>query len=64
MVIFGDIKYTVDTLTLRRLMSYIYDISRLRVNNLTLILLTWRKNGELLIMPANSRWDLIQGFKG
>jgi len=22
---------------------YIYDISRLRVNNLTLILLTWRK---------------------
>jgi len=63
-VIFGDIKYTVDTLTLRRLMSYIYDISRLRVNNLTLILLTWRKNGELLIMPANSRWDLIQGFKG
>ena len=20
--------------------------------------------GELLIMPANSRWDLIQGFKG
>ena len=23
--------------------SYIYDISRLKVNNLTLILLTWRK---------------------
>ena len=22
------------------------------------------KNGELLIMPANSRWDLIQGYKG
>ena len=34
-------------LTLRRLMSYIYiyiyDISRLRVNDLTLILLTWSK---------------------
>ena len=32
-------------LTLRRLMSYIYvyDISSLRVNDLTLILLTWRK---------------------
>ena len=38
-------------LTLRRLMSYIYiyiyiyiyDISSLKVNNLTLILLTWRK---------------------
>ena len=28
------------------------------VNDLTLILLTWR-NGEL-IMPANSRLDLIQ----
>ena len=45
----------IPKLTLRRLMSYIYvyiyiyiyiyiyDISRLRVNNLTLILLTWRK---------------------
>ena len=42
---------------------YIYDISRLRVNNLTLILLTG-ENGELLIMPANSRWDLIRGLKG
>jgi len=42
---------------------YIYDISSLKVNNLTLILLTW-KNGELLIMPANSRWDLIRGLKG
>ena len=42
---------------------YIYDISSLRVNDLTLILLTWRK-GELLIMPANSRWDLIQRLKG
>ena len=36
---------------------YIYDISSLRVNDLTLILLMWR-NGEL-IMPVNSRWDLI-----
>jgi len=41
---------------------YIYDISSLKVNDLNLILLTWR-NGELLIMPVNSRWDLIQ-FKG
>ena len=41
---------------------YIYDIRSLRVNDLTLILLTW-KNGEL-IMPANSRWDLIQHLKG
>ena len=41
---------------------YIYDISRLRVNNLTLILL--RENGELLIMPANSRWDLNRRLKG
>ena len=30
-------------LTLRLLMSYIYDISSLRFNDLTLILLTWRK---------------------
>jgi len=22
------------------------------------------ENGELLIMPANSRWDLIRAFKG
>ena len=22
------------------------------------------ENGELLIMPANSRWDLIRGLKG
>jgi len=42
---------------------YIYDISSLRVNDLTLILLTW-KNDELLIMPTNSRWDLIQHLKG
>jgi hypothetical protein len=42
---------------------YMYDISSLRVNDLTLILLTW-KNGELLKMPANSRWDLIQCLKG
>jgi len=42
---------------------YICDISRLKVNNLTLILLMW-KNGELLIMPTNSRWDLIRGLKG
>jgi len=42
---------------------YIYDISSLRVNDLALSLLTW-KNGKLLIMPANSRWNLIQGFKG
>ena len=33
----------VKLLTLRRLMSYIYDISCLKVNILTLILLTWRK---------------------
>ena len=35
----------VRVLTLRRLKSYIYiyDISSLKVNNLTLILLTWRK---------------------
>jgi hypothetical protein len=43
--------------TLRLLMSYIYDISSLKVNDLTLMLLTWR-NREL-IMPAKSRWDLI-----
>jgi len=38
---------TFGRLTLRLLMSYIYiyiyDISSLRVNDLTLILLTWRK---------------------
>ena len=33
----------VKLLTFRLLMSYIYDISRLKVNDLTLILLTWRK---------------------
>ena len=33
----------IPVLTLRQLMSYIYDISSLKVNNLTLILLTWRK---------------------
>jgi len=42
---------------------YIYDISRLRVNDLTLILLTWTKC-ELLIMPTNRRWDLIRDLKG
>ena len=42
---------------------YIYDISSLRVNDLTLILLTWRK-WWALIMPPNSRWDLIQSLKG
>ena len=36
-------KRLMDVLTLRLLMSYIYDISSLRVNDLTLILLTWRK---------------------
>ena len=40
-------QYPLLSLTLRRLMSYIYiyirDISSLKVNNLTLILLTWRK---------------------
>jgi len=41
---------------------YIYNISRLRVNNLTLILLSG-ENGELLIMPANSRWDLIRRLR-
>ena len=43
---------------------YIYDTSSLKINNLTLILLTWKKNGELLIIPANSRWDLIRDLKG
>jgi hypothetical protein len=42
--------------------SYIYDISSLRVNNLTLILLTWRKwwasNASKEQMGFNS------GFKG
>ena len=50
-------------MTLVYIYIYIYDISSLRVNDLTLILLTWR-NGELLIMPANGRWDLIQSLKG
>jgi len=44
---FFDYKKLCDLLTLRRLMSYIYiyiyDMSSLKVNNLTLILLTWRK---------------------
>jgi len=52
-----------DLETSRMVAPYIYDISHLKVNNLTRILLTWRKC-ELLIMPANSRWDLIQAFKG
>jgi hypothetical protein len=41
---------------------FIYDISSLRVNDLTLILLKWRKC--TLIMPANGRWDLIKLLKG
>ena len=52
-----------DLETSRMGVPYIYDISSLKVNNLTFILLTW-KNGELLIMPANSKWDLIRGLKG
>ena len=43
-------------------MFYIYNISSLRVNDLTLILLSG-ENGELIV-PANSRWDLIQRLKG
>jgi len=50
-----------DLETSRIVAPYIYDIRSLWVNNLTLILLTW-KNGEL-IMPENSRWDFIQGLK-
>jgi len=41
---------------------YIYDISRLRVNNLTLLLLTWRKR-----TPNNaSKWQMgfNSAFKG
>ena len=52
-----------DLETSRMVAPYIYDISSLKVNSLTLILLTWRK-WWALIMPANSRWDLIQAFKG
>jgi len=52
-----------DLETSRMVAAYIYDISSLKVNNLTLILLTWRK-WWVLIKPANSRWDLIQAFKG
>jgi len=42
---------------------YIYDISSLRVNNLTLILLTWRKWGA----PNNASKEQMgfnSGFKG
>jgi len=42
---------------------YIYDISRLKVNDLTLILLTWRKWRA----PNNaSKWQMgfNSGFKG
>ena len=43
----GGNKLSLSSLTLRLLMSYIciyiYDISSLMVNDLTLILLTWRK---------------------
>ena len=42
---------------------YIYDISRLRVNNLTLILLTWRK----WLAPNNAsrqQMGFNSGFKG
>jgi hypothetical protein len=35
--------YAIGILTLMLLMSYVYDISNLRVNDLTLILLTLRK---------------------
>jgi len=42
---------------------YIYDISSLNVNNLTLNCYRG-ENGELLIMPANNKWDLIRGLKG
>jgi hypothetical protein len=41
---------------------YMYDIGSLKVNNLTLILQRG-ENGEL-IMPADSRWELIRGLKG
>ena len=47
----SHVKYLCDYLTLRLLISYIYiyiyiyvyDISSLRVNDLTLVLLMWRK---------------------
>jgi len=42
---------------------YIYDISSLKVNDLTLILLTWRKR----LTPNNARrqqMGLNSGFKG
>jgi len=42
---------------------YIYNISSLRVNDLTLSC-ERGESGELLIMPANSRCDLIQRLKG
>jgi len=37
--------------------------SSVNIMKLTLILLTWRI-GELLIIAANGRWDLIQCLKG
>jgi len=43
--------------------AYIYDISHLRVNNLTLILLTWNKCGA----PNNASKQQMgynSGFKG
>jgi len=32
--------------------------------NLTFILLKWRIYGELLIMPADGRWDLTGRLEG
>ena len=63
--------YLVSSLTLRLLMSYtyiyiyiyIYDISSLRVNDLTFILLTWRK----WLAPNNAsrqQMGFNSGFKG
>ena len=67
----GVHKITLICLALRLLMSYIYiyiyiyiyDISCLRVNDLTFILLTWKK-WSTPKKAADSRWDLIQGLKG
>jgi len=42
---------------------YLYDISCLRVNDLTFILLTWKK-WSTPKKAADSRWDLIQGLNG
>jgi len=50
--------FVCDLETSRMGAPYIYDISCLRVNDGEN-----GENGELLIMPANSRWDLIQVLK-